>query len=412
MGRVYSVLKNTTRGINSFLFGDSTVEGGFTYLSWPFFLQTMLPEMAQCQGIQQPFNVTNRGVGGTKVSDMNAIPDVSATTDLFIIKYGINDGTNPLATRLATFRDQLRAKLTQIRQQTYGTVANLAILLVGPNSTYDTQGQRDAYWYEQLRGIYVQAAEEFQCGFFDTDAYLQDSSAGTATGWLDDTVSPGSGRGVHPTDIGNPWIWGAVMDWLLGGQQLYGRRTNNFVNNGGTFAYPLPAKTPQEYRKGITMERARLTDGWPEEGAVVTTMQADGIGEQRLFPFANNRTKVYVRNCYTTGNYWNRWTGARENLVFANSWTAFGAPYSTPGAVLSSNGTVTLTGSIKGGTVTAGTTFATLPAGMRPVLQEEFVVCTSTGTARIIIYPDGSMQGLSALDATRTSLGGITFPAA
>lgn len=57
-----------------------------------------------------------------------------------------------------------------------------------------------------------------------------------------------------------------------------------------------------------------------------------------------------------------------------------------PGAVLAADGTVTVTGSIKGGSVGAGITFATLPAGMRPALQEEFVVAISSGTAKIIIF--------------------------
>lgn len=411
LGRVYNVLKNTTRGINVHLFGDSTVEGGFNFLTWPFFPQQMLPQMASNLGIQQPFLVTNHGVGGTRVTQMDALPYLSSTSDLFIIKYGVNDGTLPMNTRLATFKDGLINKISEIRAATYGAVFETAILLVGPNSTYESSTGRDAYWYEQLRGIYMEVAQKYQCAYFDTYMYLQDSRNGSGS-WLGIT-SPGDPSNlVHPTDIGNPWIWGAVMDWVFGGSQLYGRKTNNFMNTGGVYDFADPALLPNQYQPGITIQRARFADGWPEEGALVTTVQPDVICRQELFPFANNRSKQYMRNATTPGNYWNLWTGQRQLLGFANGWAAMGAGRGAPSALLTSDGTVVLSGSMSAGTVTAGVTAATIPAGLRPAFRIMVDVATNAGRSRIVIFPDGTIQGIDALDATETALDGIAFQVA
>lgn len=411
LGRVYNVLMNTTRGVNVHLFGDSTVEGGFNFLTWPFFLQQMLPQMAANLGIEQPFLVTNHGVGGTRVTQMDALPYVSSTSDLFIIKYGVNDGTLPMNTRLATFKDGLINKISEIRAATYGAVGDTAILLVGPNSTYESSTGRDAYWYEQLRGIYMEVAQKYQCAYFDTYMYLQDSRNGSGS-WLGIT-SPGDPSNlVHPTDIGNPWIWGPIMDWVLGGSQLYGRKTNNFMNTGGVYAFADIALLPNQYQQGITIQRARLVDGWPEEGALVTTIQPDFICRQELFPFANNRSKQYMRNATTPGNYWNLWTGQRQFMVFSNGWTAFGGSRGAPSALLTADGSVVLSGSMKGGTAGPGVTACTLPAGMRPMFDTPVTLTTSTGTVRAMIFPDGSVQGLAALDTVEVSFGGITIQVA
>lgn len=411
LGRVYNVLMNTGRGVNVHLFGDSTVEGGFNFLTWPFFLQQMLPQMAANLGIEQPFLVTNHGVGGTRVTQMNALPYLSSTSDLFIIKYGVNDGTLPINTRLATFKDGLINKISEIRAATYGAVFETAILLIGPNSSYESSTGRDAYWYEQLRGIYMEVAQKYQCAYFDTYMYLQDSRNGAGT-WLG-TPTPGDeGNIVHPTDIGNPWIWGPIMDWVLGGSQLYGRKTNNFMNTGGVYPFADLALLPNQYQPGITIQRARFADGWPEDGALVTTVQPDFVCKQELFPSANNRSKQYMRNATTPGNYWNLWTGKRQIMVLANTWVAFGGGRGSPSALLTADGAVVLSGSMKGGTVTAGVTACTLPAGMRPAFETIVTLTTSTGVVRAIIFPDGAVQGLAALDAVEVSFSGITLQVA
>lgn len=412
LSNIYKVMMVSNRAVKAYAYGDSTVGGGFGYLSWPFFLQAMLPEMWLRLGAPQPLNITNRGVGGQAVGGMDFTADLTGGMDLMYIKYGINDGTLPIATRLQTYYNSFRQKLTDIRAHPNGQVYNLSIMIVGPNSTFDTPNGRDAYWYEQLRGIHVQLAEEFQCAFYDPYMLMQDSSSATGEGWLSDDVVPGSGRGLHPTDIGQPAIWAGVTDFMIGGSQLYGRQTNNFVNTGGTHAFASTALLPNQYRFGITVQRARQIDGWPEDGALVTTVQQDFICRQELFPFVNNRSKQYMRNATTSGNYWNLWTGQRQLMFLSNGWSAFGGSRGAPSALLTSDGSVVLSGSMKGGTAGPGVTACTLPAGMRPQFETPVTLTTSSGTVRAMIFTDGSIQGLSALDTAEVSFGGITIQVA
>ena len=102
-------------------------------------------------------------------------------------------------------------------------------------------------------------------------------------------------------------------------------------------------------------------------------------------------------------------------LTFSNSWTHF----STSAEVWERgsywrdrNGIVHLSGLIKNGTTTNGTVIATLPTGYRPAKQLVFLVCTISGTARIDVYPNGQVIGARDLNATWTSLAGISFKAA
>lgn len=162
--RIYERLR-LSGNIKTFLYGDSTVAANNTTSS-ALALTSLLPAMVQAKGLTGSMLVTNRGVSGTQISDLNALPDLAIDTDLFVIKYGINDGANPIGTRLDTFKNTLRAKLSAIRGSTYGGVNAQAIVLMGPNSTSDTPNGRDERWYEQLRGIYIQAARDFKCMYF------------------------------------------------------------------------------------------------------------------------------------------------------------------------------------------------------------------------------------------------------
>ena len=406
--RIDRVMAVTSRAVNVHLFGDSTIAGGFNYLTWPFFLQYMLPLMARYSGCSHPFNVVNHGVGGTTMAQMDALPYLSATSDLFIIGYGKNEGAGDRTTRLATFKNSMFNKLQEIRSATYGSTYETGILLVTPSSSDDPDNGRDSYWYEQIRGIFREAADKFQCALYDVYAESWDSKG--ADGQYMGPSSPSDPYNlVHPNDIGNARIWGRIMDWMVGGQQQYGQKTNNFINTGGVHAFADISLLPNQYNSGVTIERARFVDGWPEDGALVTTVQPDFICRQELFPFANNRSKQYMRNATTPGNYWNLWTGKRDLLILTNGWGAMGSGRGSPTARMTADGTVTLAGSMSGGTITAGVTAATLPAGLRPAFMITPVVATAAGTVRIRIFADGSIQGVDALNATETCLDGVSF---
>ncbi|MCA8045467.1 SGNH/GDSL hydrolase family protein [Burkholderia arboris] len=202
--------------LTMFLYGDSTVataaQGG-GYAGPNFEPQVLLPDyLIRVKGVRNNIACINRGVAGTRVVQMNAIPDIDViggTTDVFIIKYGINDAQDGVQ----GFATNLRAQLAAIRANSHGTVDQLAIVLVGPSATYDPQHGRASPWYESIRGIYVQAARDFQCAYFDTYAYLRDINWAAGKMMSDDF---GNGQGVHPTEIMQTMIWGGLTDCLLG----------------------------------------------------------------------------------------------------------------------------------------------------------------------------------------------------
>lgn len=206
-----------TGAINGFIYGDSTVAtaaNGGGYAGPAGEPQVLFPLLASSYGVK--VSLTNRGVGGTGVGDMNAIPDidtVTASTDLFIIKYGINDA----AYGLEGFASRLRAKLTEIRANPWGGVSDLAIVLCGPNSTHDPEHGRSSVWYEQIRGVYEQAARDFGCAYFDAYAHLRriEWAATASLGkMMDDPF--GNGQGVHPKEVMQSMLWGKLADYIFG----------------------------------------------------------------------------------------------------------------------------------------------------------------------------------------------------
>lgn len=108
-------------------------------------------------------------------------------------------------------------------------------------------------------------------------------------------------------------------------------------------------------------------------------------------------------------------TQAIQSLTLLNGWLNFSStsePWQRAGFYKDLSGVVHLTGLIKDGTTANGTVLGTLPVGYRPAKQEVFTVTTSSGTARIDVYPNGQIIGARDLNATFTSLSGPSFKAA
>lgn len=390
--------------IGCFLYGDSTVAGGYMSMSTVNLLQRLF----HVRGVGN-IAFTNRGVAGTTIADLGLLSDLATTTDLAIIKYGINDGTNTEGTRLATFQSTLDSKLTAIRAATNGGRGNLAIVLVGPNATADTPNGRDERWYEQLRGIYVAAARKHKCAYVDVYGYMRDARGGAGVGW-DNPY--GDGRTIHPTDSVGARMWGLVVDAIIpsGWSQWWG--SSLFRNVTNTSNAPSASAAPSQFLTGIDHARATVANGWPIEGFVISNRNPDSGVVQFLYPFAANDTRVLMRTANTGSDTWNRWTGAPETLSLFNSWVSFGGTFGTPSAYIDANKTVRLRGMIKSGTTTAGTKVAALPTGMAPAIDEIFPVSANGGTVHVKVQTNGDVVLQTTGDATFTSLAGIAFLAA
>lgn len=378
---LYSMYQKLTPGqasvnatMNIFLYGDSTIAGN-NGESPAFKADAYLREQLTKVGVPN-VNVVNRGVGGTSINDMNAIPDVTASADVFIIKYGINDGGNGRPDRLAYFTTTLRDKLAAIRALTYGALTNLSIILVGPNSTNDSVNNRNAYWYEQLRNIYVRAARDYQCAYFDTYSMMPDSY-GLAGTVLDAPPSLAAGVGIHPMNLGQSWIWGKFIDTFFNRSSIAPFNSNNFINSGSISGRPQASVTPLNYQFGLNVYRGTPTDGYNVDGSVITLRAVDGPSLQWNHNFAAgpsiNRTRTYN----TAGNTWNVASGVATGLTIANGGTAT----TSPAYIISADGQVTITGAITGGTVTASTTILSgLPTYLRPAAEKRFAQCNTDGS--------------------------------
>lgn len=380
--------------IGCFLYGDSTVAGGYMSMS----TVDLLKRLFQVRGIGN-ISITNRGVAGTTVADMNAVPDLGPTTDLAIIKYGINDAGNPEGTRLSTFQATLDSKIAAMRADTDGGVGNLAIVLVGPNSTSDTPNGRDERWYEQLRGIYVNIARKYQCCYIDTYAAFRDSRGGAGL-WLDDPFA--DGRGIHPRDSLGLQLWSLVVNTIISRDEASWFGTANVLNLASNVYAPTNAATPDQWPIGIVHARATTGNGFPIDGFIVSHRHPESGVVQFLYPYGANDNRVLTRTANISGGAFNPWTGAPTGLTLSNSWTAVSG--STPSAYRDAAGTVHVRGRIEGGTVTAGTKIATLPAGMAPAEHEFRVVPSNGGSVTLKAQTNGDLVLQTTGDATWTSI--------
>lgn len=413
--RVFQVPALTNRALRVYTYGDSTVEGGFNYIDWPFFLQQLLPDMASAMGYQNAFQVTNRGVGGSNLSTFNPLPDTgvnSATPgDCFIIKYGINDAF-PEDTRVDVFEQRLRAGLAAIRATSGGDYGSLSILLVSPNPVWDLDfDARNTRWFEQLRPVFEAAARDYDCAFFDAYALIADASKAPGR-WLDSTTPNGSG--VHPTNIAQSWIWGGVMDEMLGGQKLHRYRTNQFHNRSNFRGWPkakmAPDWYPSNYAPGMTWEIADVADGFPITGVLQTEKHADGVMFQKLFP-VDGTFGMLTRTARSSDNLYSSWKGTKASITLGfNGWTAFGGVYRAPAVTAGHDGTITMAGLIKPGTLSLNVKMCELPAGYRPVNQQIMLAASDTGPCQIELLADGSVL-LKSYPGTPTyvSFSGLSF---
>jgi hypothetical protein len=339
---------------------------------------------------------------------LNAIPDLGANTKLIIIKYGINDEVKP--NNLQTLATDARAKLTAIRAAANGSFYNLSILLMGPSSTYRPVTGQDATWYESLRNVYVQLAKEFDCAYFDTYAYLQNTRL--APGFWLDQIPPDQG-GIHPTPDASWWIWyEGIKRFVLGDGTWSRNKSNHFWNrNGSAPGYTaFPTTEPQLYPMGLSVDRALVSNGWPANGTLLTLRggASGNLGEVRqelttldAVPRRFMRTGVQLT--------WTQWTLVSTAPTLLNSWANKGGGYNDAGFMVHDDGFVEIYGTITGGTL--GAAAFTLPANARPGFTHLFTTAGGTSggaAATVTVFADGNVIPSAASNLT-IGLNGIRF---
>jgi len=285
-----SAIKAAGTVVKTAVFGDSTVTDA--YFTTAYRLSALLEVTAIAKGCPSKMGVDNYGVSGTSWPNLNAIPYLATDRKLMFIKYGINDGSLVAeATRLSSMAATMRAKLTAIRAATNGGISSLSIVLIGPNATSDLPNGRDEKWYEQLRAVYVAIAREFQCAYFDTYAFLRDSSK-AANRWMDDPVYGdgfGFNRPVHYFDGMQAQIWGRIMDEILAPGAVVAFANNLTYNYGSAHFIPSGALPPSSYAIGTYIVRIFDNANYAVDGTGVLFRNQDGGVIRMMGDRANGR---------------------------------------------------------------------------------------------------------------------------
>lgn len=406
----HQAMANASGLIKIVLHGNSTVAGG-NGESAGYKPDAILTNLALDCGARS-VSVTNLGVSGTKVSDLDSSSWLSDTTvSTVVIKYGINEGaTSPAGDAVEAFASAYDAKLSAIRGSR--TVNTLTILLLADNSVNDSPNGRDEQWIEKTTPVLRMLARKYQCVFYDTYADFRDSE--NASAWMDNPYS--DGRHIHPLDRMNSWIWNRVAGLLFSPLETRTNRVRVYTSENAVYATPSSLAT--DFPLGLSYWRARASDSWPMDGLLEVIRHWDGMCVQRLSDYraGGNRAYVITRTWDTVTPAWKDWSGTKtlfSTLGYANGWQDFGSGWEVGHCARSVDGIVSLGGRIKSGTVTAGTTIVTLPVGYRPANARTYVCGNSAGTyASVEVFADGTVKCGAGVSNTWTSLDGIAFDTA
>lgn len=398
---VYDQSTAPTRQLRIVFSGDSTTAGSGTTAGYT------IPELVLAgitsRGLQTPYNIAslNHGQSGAHTGQWETThvhTDVAANPDLLVLRWGINDpgwlknGTTPPLDAgqdypnrrdIVDYITSLRNGLATVRASK--PFSTTSILLMMPNSTYDIPNGRDARWYEQLRGALIQAAKDYQCGFIDTYAIMQDSKY-LANVMMDDPYA--DGRGIHPDDKMNSVIAGHIVDLVAPEGMRYNLASNKFFNLGGAALLPTEPLLPSAYSAALYMVRATPANGWPLDGTAITFRSVDETVLQILYPYKDaDRGQLKYRQGRAASlggepENWSQWYTVVTDGGFSNVNPAVG--YSLPGTGqmrVSFSGTqATFDGYITKDSpaiVAANTTFATLGVGFAPTHE------AALGTANV-----------------------------
>ncbi|AGG58112.1 hypothetical protein VPCG_00001 [Vibrio phage martha 12B12] len=311
--------------------------------------------------------------------------------DCYIVRWGINDGSSHGDPEI--FEAALRQGLQKLRN--HRSYDELTIVLMSPNSTYDTPNGRDSQWYESISLSIKNAARDFQCVYFDTYGLFRDSYHGAGV-YMDDPF--GDGRGIHPKKEFNTAIYSYLANLLF--SLPAGLRANsNRVSNIPSFMNMPNFNTPLEnYHHGISIYRATLDEGWPLDGSVTTERTADNVYYQRLVEYqSGSPRRIYTRigaGVDSSVSPWRKF--GLISLDYATDWGELSdfepLRLHMSGQLVTLTGGATWTGSGEPG---ANAKVSLIPADLRPANNVQFIAKTQRGLTfyhtMVSISPNGDV---------------------
>lgn len=275
--------------------GDSTTAGGYSIQ-----LQTLLKRIPNV-------TVTIAGQSGKSTADWISTylaADIAAAPTILIWHWGMNDAALSVGspTTMAQFESNLRTGLSTYRASV--PIGSGGIVLMTPNACSDGTNTRDEWRNEKMRQIIRNAAEEFQCAYYDTYGSYQDGYIGIGT-WLDDTYADGL-RGVHPQLAFSQSIAGDVYSLMIppGIQQI----TVGYGVTQGPTSTVLSTDSHLTYPTGISFRRAMPANGFPLDGWVITFREST-VGNsalQYIYQY-NTPQQTQMRTWNSVANNWSVW---------------------------------------------------------------------------------------------------------
>lgn len=269
--------------------GDSTTEGG-VIVDHDYYLDNLSQKFLDKCGKTNITNV-NKGHAGKLTSDWvdtYLSEDLALNPDLYILRWGLNDGVNPIETRLATFEEELENGLIAMRSSK--SISNMSVILMTPN-TADGTYNRTPEWSASTVSIIRELARKYSCCFVNTYEYLQDPNSG----WLDSAK-------LHPYDTGNAWIVNLISELLCPTTLRSGKPVMNIKS---TISTRVATDAPSTYQLGISIEFAYT--GFPCTGFVMNAKSEDGICLQFNVGVSGDDNRICIRKGYSLTDIWGEW---------------------------------------------------------------------------------------------------------
>lgn len=405
----------TNQAVKLLFSGDSTTVGSDITDS-NFVISTLAKTILNRHMVTTVTSINAGHVGAATQDWINSYlaNDMAQNPDLMVLRWGINDAWNPVSTRLATFKTNLRAGLATIRAAK--NVQQMSIILMTPNTVYNTYNQSDQAWHDAIYHIIQQAAVDYQCCFVDTQHYLQDSQNVL---WQSDAGGAYAGAHIHPLNVGNAWIGSLLAEVLVPmAIRKHGVTNISVLSKTSTDA-------PSTYEYGLSILRA--TVGFPYPYGIITTFyHVDGTLIQINSSYlAQAREGIAIRRGLATSgviggigdNAWGAWMylnayQAWQDLTLPGDWVAFGGTtFAAPQYAIDQGGNVNIQGIVKSGTVTPGTIIARLPAGYRPARDKHFTVINSDAWGSVKVKANGDVVCGVIANNFWICFGNITFKA-
>lgn len=344
-------------------------------------------------------SVANEAIAGHQWATRNLsaiLNDYAEQKHLVFCKFGINEaGGTDLDAARTVLRGAMRQRLAEIRASTYGGYDDLSIALVMPNALGNASGNagnaRNNLWLESIRGIYVDAAIEYQCAIYDPYAEARNATGGDGR-WLDANIL------VHPRPSYNLDIWTrAVRELLEPGGQV---KRNKFIIRSAAEGYaPAASASLGSYMFGVSIFRTQEGGGYPVSGVVYTLRTPDNVAMQVNFGYQESMPRCRSRTWIAASGNWSAWDGTRIALPLGAGIVQTGsAELLTYSRDMS--GLVTVSGTASTTTaISANAVVATLPIGYRPALDTlRWAVNYSTGAMiRMRIRPNGDVLTEAAI---------------